>query len=87
MVQRGTTLAGIRLPDGVRVSHETGMQPSGDLTAKATIWLKRSGWPKAVWRYKVRSPIFSCPDPYSGQIPGSAASACERRRRLVMRLD
>ncbi len=41
----------------------TGLQPdAGTLSAKATVWLKRTrpGPDKTVWRYKVRSAIFSC---------------------------
>jgi hypothetical protein len=57
----GTPVPGTPLPDGIRMSVSTGMQPDvGTLTAKATVWLKRNAWPKAVWRYKVRSPEFTC---------------------------
>ena len=46
-------------PDGARwLTHETstGVFPeTGTLSVKATVWLKRYGSPKAVWRYKMRS--------------------------------
>ena len=41
----------------------TGLQPdAGTLSAKATVWLKRTrrGPDKTVWRYRVRSAIFTC---------------------------
>ena len=54
---------GSGLPTYSTSSVRTGLQPDqGNLTAKATVWLKRvrPGPDKTVWRYKVRSPVFTC---------------------------
>jgi hypothetical protein len=62
------------LPDGIRSSVRTGMQPDqAVLTAKATIWLKRYGLPNSVWRYKVRSPKFTCPGIGGMELPAAEA--------------
>jgi hypothetical protein len=58
------------LPDGVRASVLTGLQPDDrPLRAKATVWLKQDGLPNSVWRYKVYTKRFYCPDG-SGMLPG-----------------
>lgn len=68
--QKYSTVPGTTLPDAVQLNHNTGMQPSGaTLTAKATVWLKRYGFHNAVWRYRKRSPKFTCPDPYGDMLP------------------
>jgi hypothetical protein len=47
------------LPDGIEMTASTGVFPStGQLSVKATVWLKQWGHPKAVWRYKKRTPSF-----------------------------
>jgi hypothetical protein len=60
------------LPDGINLTHNTGMQPDDAiLTAKATVWLKQYGWPKAVWRYRKRSPQFTCPGVGGMELPAA----------------
>ena len=49
------------LPDASPWGHSIGNFPGlTDLTVKVTVWLKRYGSPKAVWRYKKRSKPFQC---------------------------
>lgn len=62
------------LPNSVRYTHSTGIFPDhATLTAKATIWLKRNLWPKAVWRYKVRSKPFQCNPNLPDMLPAAPA--------------
>ena len=72
----GTPGTSIGLPDSAIASIHTGMQPdTGQLSAKVTVWLKRYGSPKAVWRYKVRSRTFECPGFSLGPPPSQLPSA------------
>jgi hypothetical protein len=72
------TQLGIGLPNFTVAGVRTGMQPNqGQLSAKATIWLKADGLLglRSTWRYKVRSPTFTCADESSGGFlppPGGA---------------
>jgi opacity protein-like surface antigen len=67
---------GIGLPDQAYSTFNThmGLDFMGTLRAKVTVWLKEDGWPKAKWRYKVRSKQFNCPNAFGAfppeQLPG-----------------
>lgn len=54
------------LPMWSRSAHRSGLASAGvSYTFKATVWLKqvRRGPDKTVWRYRSRSPAFTCADP------------------------
>ena len=74
----GTPGTSSALPDSAIASIYTGIQPDdGQLSAKVTVWLKRYGSPKAVWRYKARTPTFGCSGfslgPPPSQLPSTNA--------------